>query len=156
MKKIHLGQSLSILANLGVLVSILLLAYELNQNRQMMRSQVRNEVSTGVVTLLVATVNDPNFADVRVRGGKGEELTEVERSQFRLYVNAWLRTWENAYYQYKNGLYDEQEFAGQREAWRRTFAQQRGFVNYFCANRTEYSAEFASEIDALLTTNDCG
>ena len=39
MKKIDLGQTLGILANVGVVFGILLLAYELNQNRQMMEAQ---------------------------------------------------------------------------------------------------------------------
>jgi len=38
MKKIEFGQAIAVFANIGVLVGILLLAYELNQNRQMMQT----------------------------------------------------------------------------------------------------------------------
>lgn len=45
MKKLDMGQSLGILANVGVLFGILLLVYELNQNRQMMEAAVRRHVT---------------------------------------------------------------------------------------------------------------
>ena len=49
MKKIDLGQTLGIVANVGVIAGILLLAYELNQNRQMMQAQTRNAISETIV-----------------------------------------------------------------------------------------------------------
>jgi len=49
MKKIDLGQTLTILANVGVLAGILLLVFELNQNREMMRAQTRSELASSLV-----------------------------------------------------------------------------------------------------------
>jgi hypothetical protein len=43
MKKIDLGQSVSIIANIGVVAGILLLAYELNQNRELAVAQFNLE-----------------------------------------------------------------------------------------------------------------
>ena len=50
MRNIDLGQTAGILANLGVLVGILLLVYELSQTRDMTRAQTRNELSQGFVS----------------------------------------------------------------------------------------------------------
>ena len=57
MHKIDIGQSIAILANLGVVASIVFLGVELRQNREMMRAQTRNDLSQGIVTLM-ATVAD--------------------------------------------------------------------------------------------------
>jgi len=47
MKKIDLGQFLSILANFGVIIGILLLVFELNQARQFARVEfVQSNLST--------------------------------------------------------------------------------------------------------------
>ena len=45
MKKLDLGQIAHLLGNLGVIVGILLLVYELNQNRSMMPAQTRNSIA---------------------------------------------------------------------------------------------------------------
>ena len=48
MKRFEVGQALQLLGNFGVIVGILLLVYELNQNRDMMMAQTRNELSQGI------------------------------------------------------------------------------------------------------------
>jgi len=45
MKKIDLGQSLQIFANAGVILGIVFLVFELNQNQDIGRAQVRNEIA---------------------------------------------------------------------------------------------------------------
>jgi hypothetical protein len=45
MKKLDLAQTLQLVGNAGVIIGILLLVYELAQNREMMRAQTRNELS---------------------------------------------------------------------------------------------------------------
>jgi hypothetical protein len=45
MKKIDVGQTLSIIGNVAVVTGILLLVFELNQNREMVMAQTRNEMS---------------------------------------------------------------------------------------------------------------
>jgi hypothetical protein len=130
LKKLDLGQILGIVANLGVLLGILLLIYKLAQNRQMMRAQTRTVIADGLQTFLTAVGSDPQIAPVYVRGSLGDArrfgdaLSEAERAQYALLVNAAFSYFENVHYQYRNGLYDESEFNAQREAWRRIFSQQ--------------------------------
>jgi hypothetical protein len=45
MKKIDFGQTVSVVANIGVVIGIVLLVYELNQNRQMTAAQTRHEMA---------------------------------------------------------------------------------------------------------------
>ncbi len=114
LKKPDLGQTLGILANVGVLLGILLLVYELAQNRQMMRAQTRTQIATEIVGLL-GDIN-PQFASVFRRGISGEELTPDEEIQFRYRQLTVFRYFENVHYQYRQGLYDEVEFSAQKEA----------------------------------------
>lgn len=160
MKKLDLGQTLGIVANVAVLLGILLLVYELAQNRQMMRAQTRTVISDGLQTFLTAVGSDPQTSSVYVRGNHGEarrfgnELTEAESAQYALLVNAILSYFENVHYQYRNGLYEEFEFNAQREAWRRVFSQE-GFAGVWCLVRHERSPEFAMEVDELLSAKRC-
>ena len=49
MKKIDLGQTIGIVANVGVIAGLLLLAFELNQNREITEAQTRHQVSQSMV-----------------------------------------------------------------------------------------------------------
>ncbi len=155
MKKIDLGQTLLLLGNAGVIIGILLLGYELNQNRDMMRAQTRNELSQGLIEILLELANDDEDASIYLRGSKGEDLTEVESERFRLFSIAQLRYHENVYYQYRNGLYDDSEYFAQRELWRNEVFNNKGMVDVWCPRRSGFSAEFVAEVGGLLTTYTC-
>ena len=160
MKKIDLGQTLSILANLGVLTGILLLVFKLNQNRDMMRAQTRTAVSEGLTSYLTAIGANAQVASVVSRGNAGgegafgEELSDAEGGQYIYLQQAMFSYFENVHYQYRNDLYDESEFNAQRNAWRRLFAL-KGVAEGWCRTRHERSPEFVGEVDSLLTTYKC-
>ena len=154
MKKLELGETLGILANVGVLFGILLLVYELAQNRQMIRAQTRSQMATEIVDLLEDISTNPQFASVFRRGISGEELTPDEETQFRYRQLAVFRYFENVHYQYRQGLYDEAEFSAQREAWKGTMSSER-VAKAWCSYRMTVSPEFRAELDFLLTTYAC-
>ncbi len=154
MRKIELGQAIGILANLGVLVGILLLVYELSQNRQMMQAQTRTALAESISDRLFAIYSDQNLAGLWARGSAGEELSEAERNQFDGLRVAIYRYFENVHYQYRTGLYDEEEFAAQREQWRMLFSR-KGVVDHWCRSQESYSPEFAAEIEQLLPAGAC-
>lgn len=95
----RLAKWLTIGANLGVLLGLLLLIAELAQNREMMRAQIRHEMATGIVNLLQTPANNDQLAGVLLRGINGEELKPTELFQFELRTNALFRYWEDVHYQ---------------------------------------------------------
>jgi hypothetical protein len=155
MSKDRLIQSIALTANCVTILGLLLVILQLRQNRSLMRAQVRHELASTIVDLLSSTANNSQLASVVRRGGIGEQLTDDEQFQFRLRSNALLRYWEDVHYQYRLGLYDEVEYSRQKEAWKATFANSVGLVNYWCEVRTLYSSLFASEIDGLLPPQSC-
>ena len=82
-----------------------------------MRAQIRHELAMGIVDLLQAPANNDQLADVLYRGKSGEELTPTELFQVELRTNALFRYWQDVHYQYRVRLYDDTEFAKQRDAW---------------------------------------
>jgi hypothetical protein len=156
MDKDRLNRWLSLAANLAVLAGIVLLAFELEQNREMMRAQTRNELSVQIVDLLSQVATSDELSSLLVRSVSGEPLSVEETFQFQHRALAMLRYFENVHYQYRQGMYDEEEFSAQREAWR-------GFVNntntayvsVWCAWRETFSPEFRMELEALFSTHTC-
>ncbi len=149
MKKIDLGQTIGLFANLGVLVGILLLVYELNQNREMMKAQTRHEMSQGIVDLLLTEATNPELNRILNRGLSGEEITGAELERLEIMMSAYFRYWEDVHYQYRAGLYDDSEFSRQKQSWAYLLTS-RSTLEYWCGVRDRHSEAFVMEMDSLL------
>jgi hypothetical protein len=150
MRKEPLIQLIALAANCVTILGLVLVIVQLQQNRTLMRAQVRHELASTIVDLLNSSATNSQLAGVLRRGNLGEQLTADEEFQFRLRSNALLRYWEDVHYQFRLGLYDEVEYSRQKAAWKATFASSVGFVKYWSEVRTLYSPHFAAEIDGLL------
>ncbi len=149
------AQWLGVAANLGALVGLLLVVVQLRQNRDLMRAQVRHELASGATNVLLQTAVNPQLASVMRRANAGDSLTPDEAVQFRSRSNALLRYAEDVHYQYRQGLYDEEEFTRQKEAWRLSFERSVAFSRYWCEVRPLYSPRFAATMDSLVPAGTC-
>jgi len=76
MSKDRLIQSISLAANCVTILGLLLVIVQLQQNRTLMRAQVRHELASTIVDLLNSSANNSQLTDVLRRAGRGEQLTE--------------------------------------------------------------------------------
>ena len=156
MKKLDIWQITQLLGNLGIVAGILLLVYELNQNRAMMAAQTRNSIAQASAALIQNEATKPAYLEVMLRGMDGEELTRLEQAQFDLNWSAYFRLWENSFYQYRVGLYDDVEYKAEQKAWARLLSTP-GIWRYWCSQRGRgnRSEIFIEEIDKLLEDAKC-
>jgi len=140
---------------LAVVVGIVFVGLELRQNRDLMRAQIRHELSTVIVEMQMATAQNLQFASVMRRGHAGEELSPDELAQFEFKSNAIFRYWENVHYQYREGLYDDVEFLSHRDAWAGYVGRSQAAVSFWCSYRGTYSPEFREALDEILSTFRC-
>jgi hypothetical protein len=146
---------ISLAANVVTVVGLVIVVLQLYANQRMTRAQTRHELASTIVTILSDTANNPQLASVIYRGQKGLPLTPVEQFQFEIRSNALLRYWEDVHYQFRMGLYDEEEFDRHRDAWAATIRQSKGFLEYWCRVRKLYSPAFANEMNRLLPSGAC-
>ena len=140
--------TLQILANLGVLGGIIFLGIELKQNTEMMESQTRNEISQSILRLLeMERHSDLVTAYMKIEDGT--PLDPKDRYFLDNMANATLRHWENTYYQYKKGLFDQEEFDADFEVWREV-TNDVNYSQHWQKMRHTYSQEFRSIIDDLI------
>lgn len=151
----RLNRWLALGGNAAVVIGLLLLVYELNQTRELTQAQMRSEISRGIYDLLAMTANNQQLADLMVRADGGEPLTEAEEFQFNSRTRAMFRYFENVHYQYRVGLYDESEFERQRLAWGNYMNGSVRAPGVWCHYQHLVSAEFAAELNALLTSDPC-
>jgi hypothetical protein len=132
-----------------------LLVIELDQNRDMMRAQIRNEVARGVTDFLPAVIQDREFADTLVRAGAGEPLTATEELQIEAWYDLGFAYWENVHYQYRQGLYDESEFSAHTFGIAAVVEENPGMYSYWCKERLRFSVRFMEFMDDLFGNPTC-
>ena len=154
MKKIDLGQTVNTIANLGVIAGIVFLAIELDQNRDLMRAEIRHELSQGAIDYLAREAGDGELAEIVTKAYNGEPLSAVEVRRFNYQTYAWFRYVEDVHYQYRNGLYDETEFAAHQETWRQLLEFQ-AVRDLWCTVRG-YSPGLRALFEDLLGERRCG
>jgi hypothetical protein len=86
MKKIDFGQTISILANVGVIAGIVLLVLELRQNNELMAAEARQVRTSMVIDSWLFVAEHGDFADLRGRQRNGEEITETQWQRIEAYV----------------------------------------------------------------------
>jgi hypothetical protein len=147
MKKIDLGQTIGIVANIGVIVGIVFLTLEIRQNNLLMRSQTRSQISQSISDMLLRSVNSDYFAELV----DPEELEEQGESavRFRVFQMANFRIWENVYYQWRNGLYEDSEYEAEKQIWE-TNVNLPSIRRVYCGFHSALSAGFEAEMNALL------
>lgn len=155
MESDRLNRWLTLGANFGVLVGIILLIAELNQNREIMRSQTRHQLTMGLIELQISLRDDKELLEIAVRDAKGDELSDSEIELVNLHHASWIRYWEDVHYQYRHGLYDDIEFMGQKRSWKDQLQTNKGRTRFWCMYRERFSREFAEEMNELIPANTC-
>lgn len=107
MKKIDLGQTISILANVGVIAGIVFLGFELRQNNEMLVVQAEMAVSENQTDTLLAIVMEPELIELMLKDE--QTLTEVERRRLLILGLRAIRLWQGRYGMMERGLLDQTE-----------------------------------------------
>ena len=86
MKIKQLNQSLTLVANFGVLIGLFFLVYEIRQNTLQIRSQASYSINEGLAMMNAGVYSNPILADIIVRGEEDfSALNETERMQFQAF-----------------------------------------------------------------------
>ncbi len=121
MKKLDLGQTITILANIGVIAGIMFLGLELQQNNALLEAEARRAVldrRTSVHELLAA---NEQLANVMAKSADGEPLTAGETIQVDAYNRRLLSSFEWQFGEYQRGTLNlsEESLGGWRMAYHR-------------------------------------
>jgi hypothetical protein len=149
MKKFDLGQTIGILANLGVLAGIIFLGVELRQNTV--------AVQLSATESYVAEMNEadyflsanPDFADIVLKGVGGEELSRSEQLRINVYVRAQIRQWQSAYFRYQESALDERFLRQMENQIASILAQDSNVYGYWESRKDVWDPEFNDWMERL-------
>ena len=95
MKKIEVGQIVTVLANIGIIAGIVFLGYELHQNNQQLELQSRVQADARRNAVIGMVIENPYLVDLL--GKDAEQLTQEERDRLILMGIMMLLNWEEQY-----------------------------------------------------------
>lgn len=110
MKKIDVGQTISVLANIGVIAGIIFLAIEIRQNNQLLNADAIGAVFENRLTRQDNVINNERYAAVLAKRDRKEPLTDAEVITMRASSFRGFIAWQRDYFLYQQGLLPEQYF----------------------------------------------
>ena len=86
MKKLDVGQAVTLLANIGVIAGIVFLAIEIQQNTGEIRSQASLGINDALARMNAAIYQDSELPDILIRGRESlSNLDPVEYERFQAF-----------------------------------------------------------------------
>jgi hypothetical protein len=117
LKSERLASWLTVVANLGVLGGLFLLAYELNQNTQLLRAQAISTQLSGQIAAETAFMGDDAAEAFAAAMTSPADLEDEEIATVWAYLNISTIAAQDAYLRYSLGLATEEDkFAAARSA----------------------------------------
>ncbi len=107
MKKIDLGQTISIFANVGVIAGILFLAIELQQNNDLLSAQARAARIELKTDFEGSLYQNAELAEIIARAQANDELTEAEEIRLLWLGRRMLTSFQYVYNEYQQGMIEE-------------------------------------------------
>lgn len=104
MRKIDIGQAITILANLGVIAGIVFLAIEIRQNSALMRIQISQARADAAMASNEQSFNSDYIPPILEKIRVGEGLDPVEWSRYLDYFRAMNRNQDNVLSQWEAGM----------------------------------------------------
>ena len=138
-----------VLGAAAVVVTLGYLAVQIRQNSQAVKnSAAQSLLSEANESLRVASSSPATARAVILGQTMFEELSEGEKAQFITWMFSWMRTIEQAYFQYEQGYIDEEIWAGHR-AHHRQLIHAPAIEEWWSKRRCFFSQKFQKYIDEV-------
>jgi hypothetical protein len=138
-----------VLGAAAVVVTLGYLAVQIRQNSQAVKNSAAQSLLSEANGSLRVAAADPATARAVILGQTlFDELSEGERAQFITWMFAWMRTIEQAYFQYAKGYIDEEIWEGHR-AHHRQLIQAPAIKIWWSHRRYFFSQKFQKYMDEI-------
>lgn len=97
---------------IAVVFTIAYLAIQVRASTRASKAVVREGVSSSLQNVMLSRLDTPVLARAGMKQYSGADLDDSETHQLKWWTAMWWRTYENIYYQYRNGFLEEVEWRG--------------------------------------------
>jgi len=145
LKKIDLGQTITILANIGVIAGIIFLAFELRQNNELLVAQTTYSQFAIDREQRMAIIQTDGLLEAMVKVQSNSPLSETEDLRLQFLYNDMVDTWRWQYREVQAGLLPN-DFIDV-DSWRSTLDILPGVLAAFEDDRPVLDPEFVRFVD---------
>jgi len=103
----NVNKWLTLSANIGVVIGLVLLIIEIGQNTEMMRAQINQSRTDTAISEQQAVFNSDYIPALVAKRDKGEPFSEEEMIRYRTYFRSGNRNQDNNLWQYNHGFLGE-------------------------------------------------
>ena len=144
-----LSEFFTVTANLGVLIGLAFLVIEIQQNTSMTQAQTRDAMTEKLMTWQLVLADNQELASIFSQGNQQKlERGTPEWLSYRMLIQSNFRMWENEWYQYQRGLFEESEFLPRTQRWINTVGENGGYKDVWELSRETYAPEFRAIINS--------
>jgi hypothetical protein len=114
MSKSRNVNAVEIVGAVGLIVSLIYVAYELSQNTVAIRAQAHQQLVEITLSIQEPEVMDSRIAELVFKANTNwESLTGVEKHQYRIMLARYMNIWELAFYNHQDGVLSDEVW----ESW---------------------------------------
>jgi hypothetical protein len=149
-----LNRWLTLGANLGVVVGLVLLIIEIRQNTAMMEAQMMQSRTDAAMVEQEAVYNSDYIPRMRVKIEKGEVLSKEETFRYEPWFRSFNRNMDNQLWQYRHGFLGENIPVSIERAVRVIIGGSEVGRAEWERQRTTYTSEYVDFVDEVLASID--
>jgi len=133
-------------AAIVVALSIIFLIFEVRQNSKSIKLASAHDTTSRYTNFLELLINDNEILDVWVRGLRGfDSLNDPEQARFILLISSCLQTFDELYFQRREGVLEPRMWEGMSARYIDAFAYP-GFQTVWEIRKHQTSLEFRSYV----------
>jgi hypothetical protein len=103
----NVNKWLTLSANFGVVIGLILLIVEIGQNTEMMRAQINQSRTDTAMSDQQSLFNSDYIPAILVKRDSGEQLSEEEMTRYSAHFRSGMRNQDNNLWQYNQGFLGE-------------------------------------------------
>jgi len=146
---------IEILSNLGVLIGIVFLVYELNQNSVSQRMEAKLALSERFAEFDGSLAENSDLAQLVAKADfEGADLTPLEWSRYRAHYNRWMSILMRVQALHDDGVFNDADWREYVCEPSRFYSMSAAFRRFVDGVRQDYLSQ--KIYDALRTQSACG
>lgn len=150
----RLNRWMMLAANIGVLIGILFLVFELRQNTVASRLAAASNFQDSFSEIEFFIAQHPEFAELLESGRNGDEISGADNLRLTVFYGNVLRTWQNAHFQYISGTLNKELWIGSQSRLTVVLREDRGLMDHWRNNRSQFSPAFNAMVSSITDTVD--
>lgn len=140
-----------IVGTVGIVISLLFVAYTVNRNTIELRSTNENATLQMNDEIIAGLLSNTDVFSIVDKRDNGQELTQIESMGMNVFTLRQLNLWEMAFYRHLDGVYSPERWEAANEGY------SSGLIGGFSAcdkecwewYKTGYGADFVRHVDAV-------